>query len=119
MLDHVVFHKVRPSNGWPGCVPLAPRERVAVRLSLSALAPRVLRLVFFDFQGRDLRVAVDGRPLGETRAGWSGGRRMPLEIPLPTDVPDTFVAEMSNPGAATSALSEIQIRYAAPGGSGA
>lgn len=110
--SEVVFHEVHGGGNTPDYTQVGPQQRNAVRLSLPAKSPRILRITYFDLKGRDLKISVNGAILLKIKAGKSGGLWVPVDIPLPADTPDTFLLEFSNPGNEISAISKVQVLYA-------
>ncbi|MEO5951579.1 MAG: hypothetical protein ABIQ44_03835, partial [Chloroflexia bacterium] len=113
--DHVpqrlVMHEVHGDDvvkGWPDYAQLVPQDHRSYRLGLATDQPRSLRITYLALANRDLLARVDNRVLailsGASNAGW-----ITVDLPLPADLGDNFVLDLTNSGIEIAAWSELQV----------
>ncbi len=52
---------------------VAPGQQSTVLLTLKAVAPRVVKIRYYDYPGKDFEVSVDGQPIGSVTGGSLAG----------------------------------------------
>jgi mannosyltransferase len=87
-----------------------PGESYQGWLALEASRPRRLRLTYFDFLGKDLRVLVDGQVVAEIIGGTSATWKTYTVI-VPSASEDRVTFKLENPGHEPSGVSKIWLEY--------
>jgi len=98
--------------GWTDVphVQIAPDQTLCVPLSLPAVRPRRLRVLYFDYPKRDLTVNIDGQYIGEIRG--KGGDWQSRYFLLPLSAGDTVNVELKNASVSSAfALAGLQLEY--------
>lgn len=106
------FAEVKGSGTWPDYAQIGPGGDYLVPLGLAPAAPRIVRINYFDLQGRDLDVYANGVLLEKIKVGASGGSWIDRDLPLPAEVGARFTLRLHNPGKEISAFSKVEVRYA-------
>jgi len=111
MPQRLVMHDVHGDSvvkGWPDYAQLIPQDHRSYRLGLATDQPRSLRITYLALANRDLSVRVDNMVLatlsGASNAGW-----VTVDLPLPADLGDNFVLDLTNAGTEIAAWSELQV----------
>lgn len=92
---------------------LAPGREAAMRLALEAMAPRVLRVRYFDHPGQNLEISVDGKPVGSVTGGSLGGWQT-WQGQLPASARDSVRVAVAAVGTDHVGLDWVELGYATP-----
>ena len=109
--QNLQFHDIHGSQGAPDYAEIPGGRHYYSRLGLPSVRPRVLRITYLNLPGRALDVIVGGTLLTRLKADAKLSPWAPVDIPLPANIPDTFVVDLFNPGIETSAVTQLQVRY--------
>lgn len=109
--QRLVMHEVNGDSivkGWPDYAQLVPSDHRSYKLGLATDKPRSLRITYLALANRDLSVKVDNMALstlsGASNAGW-----ITVDLPLPADVGNNFVLDLTNIGTDIAAWSELEV----------
>jgi len=89
---------------------IAPGESYQGWLALEASTPRQLKLIYFDFPGKDLRVLIDGQVAGEI-AGGNSATWKTYTVAIPPASGDEVVFTLENPGHEAFGVSKVWLEY--------
>jgi mannosyltransferase len=89
---------------------IAPGESYQGWLALEASTPRQLKLIYFDFPGKDLRVLIDGQVAGEI-AGGNSATWKTYTVAIPLASGDEVVFTLENSGHEAFGVSKVWLEY--------
>jgi hypothetical protein len=95
---------------FPNKAQVNPRAEYTVRLGLPATAPRVLRIVWFAWQGEHVGVTVNHIRLATLMGR---GRLAPFKVALPPGLGRSFLVQLHNLSSHPNLLAQIEVRYTA------
>ena len=92
---------------------MAPGRQTTVPLTLEAAAPRVLKVRYFDYPGKDFEVSVDGQLIGSVMGGSLGGWQT-WQSHLPESAGDSVRVATTAIGQEHVSLDWLELAYALP-----